>query len=62
MPAYTRRRPSARAVLAAAKALIERADKRARTCGGQPHEHVTKPTLEALRAALAAVEASAPQA
>jgi hypothetical protein len=52
MPTTTTRRPSARAVLTAAKALIERAEQRAKTCGGEPHENVTKPTLEALRGAL----------
>lgn len=36
----------------AAVALVERAERRAQTCGGAPHEYVTKAEYEALKQAL----------
>lgn len=38
-----------------AKALVERAERRAATCGGHPSEYVTRAEYEALRAALKGV-------
>lgn len=35
-----------------ALALVARAEQRAATCGGQPHEYVTRAEYEALKAAL----------
>jgi hypothetical protein len=48
----TRRRPSARAALAAAQVLVQRAVERAGTCGGKPHEYVTERHFEELRHSL----------
>jgi DNA-binding LacI/PurR family transcriptional regulator len=46
-------RPDRRtAIRQAAATLIARAEQRAATCGGSPHEYVTEATYQALRAAL----------
>lgn len=39
--------------LTIARRLIARAEKRARTCGGKPHEYVTETLYQELKAACA---------
>jgi hypothetical protein len=58
-----RRRPSARAIreaaLAAAQELVNRAEQRAKTCGGRPNEYISPERFEALRRAVRGEEHAA---
>jgi hypothetical protein len=50
-PARRPRRRTRRTV-AAARALVERAEQRAKTCGGHPWEYISQGAYEALRRAV----------